>query len=341
MRIRCKYSNEIFRVEHFDNYNFVDQHPIFSLSARDLLVRARDWSKMTFTDTENKLLFLALLNRTESILFTHYADPEPKTVARNMQSLFKLLGSYDLIQDGTIILPKYAISADNYKLDNIHNWINAWNEAKTDWLNPISRFHIRASLKNRELVLDKLMQSPGKTTDQYSGKLAAWAMVAANVPENLRVYWTTLFKLKGDEIYSARLSDLEELFKYMESKLYAVIKNRSGYLPYANVCLTHLRGILAKAKNGRIGDLGGPMFSILGDDEIVLTNIYSRSAYQPTNIALHNAKLLAIGAPENEPTMAEFKGNILAYARARASWTVSQNVKNASEVKDTMNYGKY
>ena len=325
MKVRCKYSGIDFRVEHFGSFNYTDAHPVFNLSARELLVRSKDWGAQKFTTTENKLLFLALLNRTGCVEFASIANPSPRTVNRNIHQLFKLLGNSEVLRDETHIFARYRITEDNSSLDSVHNWISAWNENLRDWYNPISRHYLLKKSAVRELALDKLIHSPFKKTEEYAGKLAAWAMDNANVPPGLKDFWTSLFKLKENEIYAVRIVDLEELVEHMEFHLFATI----GHLgitshfgsAYADKVLDHVRGLLSKAKAGRMGELqNGKFFSILDDD-------FDAAGQTVNSTEKHNALLLACSAPEHEPKEADYPGKKLSFIRAKAAWNLAQNLQ--------------
>ncbi|CAN5950701.1 unnamed protein product [Sphagnum jensenii] len=290
---------------------------------------------MKFSEKENKLLFLALLNATDCVFFSHYADPSPRIVQANMEALYKILGCSELVLAELRSVPKYVISANNNNLSNIHRWIDTWNEVKNAYKAISFTLPVREKLRQRELILNKFLYSDMETTE-YAGKLASWAMDAANVPGNLREYWIELFKLKGEEIFKVKIVDLQELVEHMETKLYTVIKNRSGYLPYASKVLEHVRNILKIAEAGRIGQLGGSLFEIIDDDDLTNIELPNFVGYKrPENISYNNAKIAANSAPEKEPKIGDYKGNISAYAKAKAAWRLSESIKEAVGKRET------
>jgi hypothetical protein len=322
MEIRCKYSGELFRVEHFNSFHFVNIHPIFYLTQRELIIRARDWSKQNWPETDNKLMFLALLKSTGEVTFTYPADPSPQLVLKNMPNLFKLVSEAEIL-DGCICLPKYNINADNRKLENISIWMNSWNEARIAWLNPITRNALRKETIGRENLLDRLMFNK-KDTPEYANQLAQWAIKTALVPEELREYYISLFKLRGDELYSVRIDDLEKLYEHMQLNLFITIGEMGGYNPYARRTLEHLEELIKKAKGGKLGELsGGDFFSILED----YSDSTDNEGKPLQNIGYINARLAAIGAPECEPKKEDYKGNLLAYVKAKSAWVLSNALK--------------
>ena len=143
MNIKCQYSGITFKVEHFNTFNSTKQntfiHPIFQLETRQLLYSAQNWRKSSFSETEQKLFFLALLNKTDAIIWKHPASPSLKIINRNIVPLIKLMGAKDIIQHQKIQLPKYTIVEETCELLNLHNWINAWQDAKKDALDPLKR----------------------------------------------------------------------------------------------------------------------------------------------------------------------------------------------------------
>ena len=331
MKIQCKYSGISFRVEHFSGFFAVDQHPIFNLSSRQLLARCKSWQEMKFTVEDSKLFFLAVMNKTESVVFEYPADPSPSIVANNMQNIVKLLGMVELVETGRLILPGYRVTKDTYKLENIRNWINECFAAKDEWLAPSNRWHLKAKLAGRENVLNKLINSPYKKTEQYAGRLASWAMDAASVPAGLQEYWTKLFKLRDNEIYTTRIVDLEELLEHMEFHLYASVGRMSEKdYQFSDKVLEHLREILRKARAGKIGDLSGGDFFRIVDEKT------GQESYANTNTTeQHNISRIAITAPETEPKIADYTGNITGYMKAKAAWTLAQNLRAQNGVNIT------
>ena len=108
MKVTCKYSGVSLETRSFPTWKeTTGQHLIFSLSTRDLLVRAKNWKEQNLSDLEKRLFFLALLKNTKAVHFNHPAYPAPKTVNANMSSLIKLLGAAEILETSSLKLPQF------------------------------------------------------------------------------------------------------------------------------------------------------------------------------------------------------------------------------------------
>ncbi len=271
MKLVCPYSGETYLTTFFNDDKQADPHPIFRLPTRTLLAKARKWGESKYSETESRLLFLALMNSTSAVTFQTYAYPSAQTVSAHMEGMFKMAAWWDTISGGRdqrgrdqqqidlmnttaanlfspltstskLKLPSYRVSEHNWQLNNISQWLSSLYECRKEWLQPSHRRHLQDILERREANLSKLIHSPHKRTEQYAAKLASWAMDAADVPADKRDRWTQLFKLKGDEVFTVSSSELEQLKDHLETALFSIDAVGSGYgSQYALTALRHIR----------------------------------------------------------------------------------------------------
>ena len=93
MKAHCQYSGVPFTLLQFSNTKQKDPvicvHPIFYADTSFLLSLYETYERGEMSSlADQRLLFLALLNKTEQIDWTCTADPAPSTVAQNMKSLY-------------------------------------------------------------------------------------------------------------------------------------------------------------------------------------------------------------------------------------------------------------
>jgi len=324
MQVYCKFSGVSFLAQHFTNkMNIEAVHPIFYAEQRQLLNRARDWAAKRLNDTESKLLFLALLNSTKLVDFHATAKPEPRIVNLNMPTLLAFISWHSDIRSPQLQLPRFVISHDNSSMNNCHILMKAWMECKEEWNSNYASATLRKKLEKKEAGLERFIRSGLKSTEDYAGRLASWALVAANAPTSLHEYWTQLFKLKGIEVFNARTVDLEELVEHMEENL------EVGNI-FSFSVLKHVRYLLMRNRAGLGFHLG------MGEEETEKLD-YEALAANPFTIVeepieTYNRELIASKAPAKEPVERDYP-NKVAYLRAKAAFIIAQKQYEELEKK--------
>lgn len=321
MKILCEYSGVDFYTTDFKQMRVSGVHPFFDLPANVLLSRSGDWSQGKLSQEECRVLFVALLHSTDHFDFHTAAIPNPHIVQRNMEKVFKTVGWYHAGNWKAVIFPKYAVNHATRDMKNISIWLESWNDIKEDWVNGQAKsVQARKKLERlalREEGLAKLLKSYTKKSEEYAWRLAAWALDAADAPDNpipanIKEYWTNLFKLRGNSIYLASTNDLDEMVEHMEA-----------HLPHGDIfshaVMKHIRAILFKNKSGDFG-LGIPT----GTD---LTNMHN-NPYKivEDDIEAHNKASIAATAPEHEPQKKDYP-SLPDFLRAKAAFFL-KNKKN-------------
>lgn len=327
MHILCRFSGEYYEVPGFQDDKTDDRHPIFNYTSHRLLMKAKDWAAGKLSEADSKLLFIALLSKTDNIHFTSFADPSPSIVAQNMERLLRLVAWTSELSPGTIAFPAYRITESNSNLQNIGHFISEWYDCKRDWATNSDRRALGAKLELREQVLYKIIEDGAKSTGDYSGKLASWAMDAASVPKELRKLWTEFFNLKDPAIYSVNLEDFEKMKSFMDTSLmlghsYA---QGTGYR-YSLAVLKHLRELHEQIKEGPLANLqGGMTYTIIDTDG---------TERQVDNTETMNARFISMKAPDHEPQQHEYP-KLLDWLRAKAAWAVKIGLEDrtAEEAK--------
>ena len=329
MKLICRYSAELYFCDHFKEDSHDDVHPIFRLPARKLLLKAKKWGAGQYDETEQKLLFLALMNTTGAVDFTVPASPSHSIVSANMESMFRIVTWFDTANPGTLRLPTYRVSELHYRLENINTWIAALFECREEWKRPSLTKNLQDALAPRELVLDRYINSPTKHTSEYATKLARWAISAAGVTGETAAYWLRLFQLKDNEIFKAPVEDLEKMMIFLETKLFEVGNPGAGYGgSYARKTLQHVRELYQTAKGGPLAMLtGGQTFSWLDEDEEYNQTDYSGGRKKTFDHERINTILKAKNAPAEEPKQINYPGNMKQYILDRAAWTLAQMLK--------------
>lgn len=317
MKIYCQYSGIEYQMPNFPNFRLQYVHPIFAAEPKHLLSRAGDWAANKYNEQERKLLFLALLHSTDLVEFRTAALPDDATVQKNMEALMRFVSWVTGIHTPAVSFPRFAISNETKHLPNVRHWIETWLEARKQFETGYKSQSQLAKMRQREGALERLIKSAGKKTEDYSGMLAAWALAASDAPKPLHEYWTSLFKLKGLDIYNAKTVDLEELVEHLEDRL------EHGSI-YAAATMKHVRLVLARNKAGLGFSLGIPT-------EELATLDLEKLANQPfkiveDEISIYNKQVIAATAPEEQPVESAYPSRI-AFLRAKAAYHLAQRAK--------------
>lgn len=330
MRVICKYSATEFKLPDFRSTLIEGIHPFFFLSTRELLPHVKDWSKQELSETEARVLFLALLAsgtteideydergkkrkvRVPLVDFRTSAIPDHETVQKNMERLVKSMIWISNVATALLKLPRFVVSHDTRDLTNVHNWMTAWEDERKAFYESHKSKALAFKLSSLEEQLIRLIKTPHRSTESYAGTLIKWALDASGFPDKLlldretRAIYIKLFKLKGFDVFNADKDDLEDLLEWMETKL------PHGTIMAAEV-MSHLRKLSEareKGLNKALGLIGGKTFELMDDP-----------------IAQHNMELIASRAPEVFPE-AHLYPTRVAYLRARAAWNMAQELKS-------------
>lgn len=319
MRIKCRYSGVEFVASGFNDLYITGSHPLMNVDLITLLARARDWAEGKLTNTEHRVLFIALLKSTELVEFHRAAIPSDAVIAKNMEALIRTMAWKGKLGE-LLPLPKYAVTNDTYRLVNIHQWIRRCNEAKNDWENKDAVWERREELRLREERLIKLIRTPTKQLSFYQGMLGRWILEASNAPKAMHEYWLQLLRLKEyRDIWAASRTDIEELLEHMEDNLPA------GSI-IADVAFKHVRKL-------REINVGGVEFGIGMDDENASLD-YAAMRNNPfiliEEIEEHNTFVAASLASKEEPKLEEFESKGL-YLKAVARWRMAQRLLSENE----------
>lgn len=325
MEVYCVRSGINFKAEGFTNKMHVEGiHPIFYTPMKSLLSRAADWSSDRLTETEAKLLFLALLNSSEHVEWDATARPNSGTINLNMERLMKIVMWQNNIQTPQLKFPSFVISNETCTLTNVSSWIKSWEDVRSDWEKRGTSVSMKMRLEKKEQALERLIKSSFKDPEEYAGKLAVWAMIASSAPLALREYWISLFKLKGIEIYKASGTDLDELLEHLEDNLI----DQVGTI-YHHHTMLHIRKVIAKNQAGLEYALGftdeemgridlealkAKPFRMLDDEDEV----------NEETIEQKNRNIIIAQAPTKEPQKFEFTTHF-EYLKALARWNVAKN----------------
>lgn len=347
MRLICAYSGVEFSATYFGGLKGIkgitSVHPIFELPTKFLLSRTHEFYKPDTFREERRLHFLALLNSSGLIEWRSHATPSDQTILQHFESLSKCLSWLDLYQYDARLsrrigpaFPKFAITQETRRLDNIKYWIQAWEDAREEYEHGTRRETLSKRIERRERALTKLINDSTKNPESFSWVLAQWAADSTDFPTNqkvrlkkadksdpesvdviitLREYWISILTSKN--IYEVQEKDLIQLEEFLTENL------EHGSI-YAFNVLELVRGKLKKQANSLgFGDLFTP-------EQLKKINESPFSIIQTDTVEQANVLAIASVAPTKEPSRANYATNF-EYLKDRARWSISQSIKTKTE----------
>jgi len=309
----CNKSGIEFIIQYFP-YNFSEgeiHHPIFSLTYAQLTAPALlgKWVRRELTEIDTKLYFLAILHSTDLVEWRTYARPSQSVCELNMEALLDIIDWQNTIQHPHLSMPRMAITQDTASLDNVRNWIAAWNSARSDFENGYKELSRNQLMMRKEDTLQRLIKEQQKELTDYAGILASWAELSAQFPTftlNLNGahiscadYWKQILVTCAKtpaHIWRLDINDMRELLDHLEENL------EHGSI-YAHAVMSLIRKGIATHDNY----LG---FSIIDYSE---------------DIEQINLKILASDAPATMPMLHQYPNKIL-YLKAKIKYEQAQKM---------------
>lgn len=335
-KIICSHSGVEFSCEHlpFPISSREISHPLFSVSSRKLIGLTSSWAAGRLSQTENYLLYLALLNSTSLVEWrvpAIYHDRTPQIIANNMEQLIHIIGRIDAIKHPSFVLPHFVISQDTCSLENSYHWIQAWLQNYNDWRDNVKSHANDQELTRRENSLNKLIKTSHKKIEDYPRVLAQWARIAADFPlrmvkvrgikMELADYWEEIIiKCANDEsAFHINAADLQELYDHCEDELIAPVDRDGNYTIgegslYATTLMRYLRKGIQRQQN-YLGDLGDSISGGLTAYRILSPETSASDA---------NIQAMIDAAPDKEPQKRDYP-SLIAYLKAKSRWLQKEN----------------
>lgn len=309
----CAKSGIQFNIEFFP-YNFNEgelHHPVFDLSYEQLIQEKllSKWIRREFTEIDTKLYFLSLLHATGLVDWRTYARPTPAVCELNMEALLDILSWLYTIKHPSLSMPKMAITQDTATLDNVRNWIAAWNSAREDFESGYRELSRNQLMMRKEDTLQRLVKDHQKEICDFAAILADWAVLSAefptfeievnSIPLTCAEYWKHILvtcSKSPNHIWRLPIADMEELLEHLETNL------EHGSI-YAHATMKLIRDGITTHR------------SYLGSYNLSIGN----------DVEQANIQILADNAPEFEPRIQDYPNKIM-YLKAKIRYATAQKL---------------
>jgi hypothetical protein len=248
-----------------------------------------------------------------------------------MEQLLHMIGRIDAIQHPSFKLPHFGISSDTCNLENSYHWIQVWQQNYNDWIQNIKDHANDQELITRELSLQRLLKSSHRRIEDYPKRLASWARLAGDFPEEITVtiqgvkqsladYWESIIIkcAKAEQIFMVPAADLQELIEHCEDNVVA-----DGSI-YAMALMKFIR----QGKKMQENYLG------LGDIDLAARSLTSYTILpKGTTAAQANLQNMVDKAPTKEPFKHQYP-DLISYIRAKSAWIAAEAMRKAKDLGD-------
>jgi hypothetical protein len=239
-----------------------------------------------------------------------------------MEPLVRTIIKINTVTAPSVVFPRFVISPDTRFLQNVHHWIECWQDSYQQFLDGYKSAHESRKLINREAALQRMIKNPHKPVSEYATQIADWAHIAGDFPAFLTTspfsslqiplaeYWKSIIikAAKDEYLYQISSKDLQELIDHCEDKI-----------PVGSIYSHALFKLLRRAQERQKNYLG------LGDIDVRST--YTLLSEDSTsNVEAANMRALIDSAPTERPRREQYPTNF-AFIRAKLRWDMSQKFK--------------
>lgn len=312
--INCAISGIKFSCEHLPITVATAEgyyHPIFALPQKKLLPLFSKHCQGHLTPTDSYLLFLAYLWSTEQVEFNVPASCPPTSAAtaqlveQNLRQLIEVIELTACISTPHFKQPSYTVYKDNSLLEQVPNWIAAWNSNIEDFRTGYREQRLEDAIKKAENRLTQAILS-GEEPHRYAQVIASWAAKAGDFPrDKSELYQKTIRScFNSEKMFSTPLPLLKEIKEYCEVNI------EVGSIHFHTLYETLKEGI------GRHTNFLELSPSSLGDTYLL-----------PEGSSLNDIELAAIRkkAPESAPKRTEYATDV-DFLRAKLRYAVSSQI---------------
>ena len=329
MKILCSLSGIEFDVSHFPGtfYSSELHHPIFNLPQKRLLAYTGKWAAGELTPTDSYLLFLAILNSSDHVVFrvpVYRSEQTPSIIANNMEYLVRTVIKLNTVSHPGATFPHFVITPETRYLTNVHHWIESWEESYRAFYDGKLRDYDDRKLVQRENALQRMIKNPHKPIREYASILADWAATAGAFPTFLTSSPFNQSKIPLDQYWKSIISKCardESLFAIPDKDLAELLEHCEDQIPVGSIYSNALFKLLRNASEKK--------HNFLKLDDFDLSSGY-RLLSESDTVESANLKALIDSAPSEEPRPEQYP-NKFQFMRAQLRWKMAQKAGVGTE----------
>lgn len=327
-RVTCAISGVHFSVDYLESSHIPHTvgyyHPVFTIPHPRLYQLYYQHTRNKLSPTDSYLLFCAFLHSTGQVDWQHPASLNPheartkKLIQNNLAQLIKVIEKTGIIQHPSFTQPSFVVSYDNSQLEQIANWIIAWEENLVLFNTKLADQITRKSLQEVENRLSGMVNS-GVPLDKLASIVAEWASQAAEFPHDKDDLYKKVIRscFNSTKMFNTPLTTIKEVNEFCMSNI------QVGSVHFHTLC-----EILKEGIHRHIDYLGGSSLA-LGYTMLPVSGTPSSRAEKEVK---NEAELLTIAAnaPVDTPVRHEYPNN-LAFLRAKLAYRVAINMAKQLE----------
>lgn len=350
-KIICPISGiELYKSDYmlgFHSYTLEDTHPIFKAKKSliltvDILHRfqsAPSW-------IEKKLYYLAVINTTELVEFRVPAYPEPYTMEYTFEQLCKLAKWIDYARYGIperLVFPRYLVTTDNNKLQNISSWISALYDIRNIWTEKLKDEDLKREINESSARIEMEFRNASIIGQAFTRPLAKWALEIADCPENKFQEYLHLLQTPLTEAWCLDYKLVREVRELLQEELPVTNDQAIAVLHQAKLLYeASIRGLsnLEQSEENE-NDEDSNSLSMSVDTSKPMRDGSKNRPYKikPSNISfeiINEEPILNLQDLPPEPQRADYP-KPFQYLQAKAKWDL---LKSATE-KPKRQYGQF
>lgn len=294
-------------------------HPVFSINSSTLQRLYTMHCKGKLSAIDSYLLFLSILDSSGHIIWRHPASRSAGStstialVENNIKQLMGIVHKTKAILHPSFTQPKFTVTLDSSALDQIPNWIKAWEDNLTAFRVGRASEREAEELQKVENRLSFLILS-GEKPENFAHVLADWADKAAEFPPETREHWKLIIRTcyNKHKMFNTPLADIKELSDYCACNIEA------GSIHFHTLAETLREGV-----TGHIDYLGG--IAKVSDYTLLPSVVSVAQKQQEQEQEAKNKELiskLTSEAPTSMPLAKDYPDS-LSYLKARLAYRVA------------------
>lgn len=329
-RVTCAISGIRFNCSYFEHLNIPHTegfvHPIFATSHKQLHYLYSAHCRGELTSNDSYLLFMAFLHSSGKVTWKYPSSCNPnelrtkQLIENNIAQLVAVLEKTAIIRHPSFIQPSFNVTHENCNLDQIKNWIKAWEYNIRDFYTGRISDRTRQELVKVENRLSKLILS-GEDPKTFSHVIANWADKTADFPPEQADKWKDVISscFSINKMFNTPLPLLKEIKDYCECNI-----------EVGSIHFHTLSHVLKEGISRHIDYLGGSSLA-LGYTLLSTSSVNTIAKAELKNSA--ELATLAAKAPSTEPVETNYSTS-LEFLRARLAYRVASTVNNQKEKEE-------
>ena len=230
--ITCAISGVIFTTSFLEGISLPHTagyfHPIFALSQKQLCDLYSKHTKLELGSVDSYLLFMAFLHSSGQIEWKSPASKNPncastrRMIENNISQLVSILNRTNCIRWQGFTQPSFVVTYENSMLDQIPNWIAAWEDNLESFSNKRANVRTLEELQKVENKLSYLILS-GEDPKGFAHIIADWADRTAEFPVNNKEKWKKIIRscFNINKMFNTPLADLKAIKEHCECNIEA------------------------------------------------------------------------------------------------------------------------